>query len=214
MEKINGMICKIITKQLGTHPHTWDKHLNDALWAHSTSFCTSLGFTHFHLIYGQEAILPIEVELASLQVQAINKLKPMDKLKERILQLELLQLDREQAVEYYCQQAEKRRENLNKRLMEKNLEEGHQVLRYDNRFDHKKGDKFLHKWEGPFFILKKYDNGSYMLQDLSNKVHHTRVNGWRLKPYFQLVEGNVEEGFQKDQGFSAFFVQQQDGLGA
>ena len=98
VEKINGMICKIITKQVGTHPHTWDQHLHAALWAYQTSFRTTLGFTPFHLVYGQEAILPIEVELASLRVQVVNHLKPKEKLKERILQLELLQLDREQAM--------------------------------------------------------------------------------------------------------------------
>ena len=38
--------------------------------------------------------------------------------------------------------------------------------------------------DGPFEIIQKYDNGSYLLQDLSGKVHKTRVNGWRLKPYF------------------------------
>ena len=67
-----------------------------------------------------------------------------------MLQLELLQLDREQAMEYYYQQAKKRREKFNKRLKAKNLEEGQQVLRYDNQFDHRKDGKFLHKWEGPF----------------------------------------------------------------
>ena len=118
------MICKIITKKVGKHPHTWDQHLNVALWAYRTSFRTNLGFTPFHLVYGQEAILPIEVELASFRVQTINHLKSKEKLKERILQLELLQLDRDQAVEYYHQQAEKRREKFNKRLKAKNLEEG------------------------------------------------------------------------------------------
>ena len=72
VEKINGMICKIITKQVGTHPQTWDKHLNAALWAYRTSFCTSLGFTPFHLVYGQEALLPSELKLASLKAIARN----------------------------------------------------------------------------------------------------------------------------------------------
>ena len=38
--------------------------------------------------------------------------------------------------------------------------------------------------DGPFQIIQKYDNGSYLLHDWLGKVHHTRVNGWRLKPYF------------------------------
>ena len=85
-----------------------------------------------------------------MKIQAVNNLKPREKLKERILQLERLQLDREQAMDYYPQQAKKRREKFNKKLKAKNLKEGQHVLRYDNQFDHRKDDQFLHKWEGPF----------------------------------------------------------------
>ena len=68
VETINGMICKIISKQVGSKTQHWDKHLNATLWAYRTSFRTSLGFTPFHLVHGQEALLPIEVELSSLRV--------------------------------------------------------------------------------------------------------------------------------------------------
>ena len=33
VEKINGMICKIISKHVGDKTQHWDKHLNVALWA-------------------------------------------------------------------------------------------------------------------------------------------------------------------------------------
>ena len=62
------MVCKIISKHVGDKTQTWDKHLNAALWAYRTSFRASLGFTPFHLVYGQEALFPIEVELPSLKV--------------------------------------------------------------------------------------------------------------------------------------------------
>ena len=68
VEKVNGMIWKIISKHVGNKTQQWDKHLNAALWAYHTSFKASLGFTPFHLVHGQEALLPIEVELSSLKV--------------------------------------------------------------------------------------------------------------------------------------------------
>ena len=43
VEKVNGVICEIITKQVQMHPKHWDKKLNVALWAYKTSFKTSLG---------------------------------------------------------------------------------------------------------------------------------------------------------------------------
>ncbi|MCO5580986.1 hypothetical protein L7F22_034861 [Adiantum nelumboides] len=61
VEKVNGMICKIITKQVVSKPKEWDKHLKAALWSYRTSFRTSLGYTPYHLMFGKEAILPIEV---------------------------------------------------------------------------------------------------------------------------------------------------------
>ena len=69
VEKMNGMICKIITKHVVGKPQTWDKHLSAALWLYCRSFKVALGFTPFQFVYGQEALLPIEVELASLRVR-------------------------------------------------------------------------------------------------------------------------------------------------
>ena len=102
-------------------------------------------------------------------------------------------------MEYYTQKANKRRDKFNKRLSPKNLTEGQLVLCYDNRFDHKKDGKFLQRWEGPFQIITKFDNGSYHLQDITCKVHTTRVNGWRLKPYFQRIEMPITEEFSPQQ---------------
>ncbi|MCO5611402.1 hypothetical protein L7F22_065655 [Adiantum nelumboides] len=69
-------------------------------------------------------------------------------------------------------------------LKDKELKRGMLVLRYDNRFDNRKDKKFLSRWEGPFLIRKKYSTGSYQMQEINGRLHKTRVNGWRLKPYF------------------------------
>ena len=39
-----------------------------ALWAYCTSFHTSTGATPYSLVYGMEAVLPIEIEMRSLRV--------------------------------------------------------------------------------------------------------------------------------------------------
>ena len=185
VEKVNGMICKIITKHVGEKTQTWDKHLNAALWAYRTSFKASLGYTPFHLVYGQEAILPFEVQRrSSLRVMVQHEDNPKEKLKQHILDLEKLTLNREATMEHYAEEAEKRRYKFNKKLAVKDIKEGSLVLRYDNRFDYNKSDKFLPHWEGPFKVLEKFSNGSYQLMDISGKQYQTRVNAWRLKPYF------------------------------
>ena len=59
------------------------------------------GFTPFHLVYGEEAMLPVEVE-----IPAINMLENLlglssDASKARILQLQEVQLDCMKALKYY-----------------------------------------------------------------------------------------------------------------
>ena len=78
---------------------------------------------------------------------------------------------------YYAKQAEERKKKFNANLAPKNITEGSLVLRYSNRFDYNKSDKFVPHWEGPFKVLEKFDNGSYQLMDASGALHKTRVNG-------------------------------------
>ncbi|MCO5593358.1 hypothetical protein L7F22_047370 [Adiantum nelumboides] len=193
VEKTNGVLCKIITKHVRDRPQDWDRHLIAALWAYITSFKVSTQFTPYHLVYGQEALLPIEVELGSLRVLARETTSSKEKLEQRILDLQRLELDREAATDYYITQANKKREQFNNKVKEKKLEEGMLVMRYDSRLDLSHSKKFLQRWEGPYVIFKKFKNESYRLQDLFGKIHKYPVNGWRLKEFFQRIQPIKEE---------------------
>ncbi|MCO5568372.1 hypothetical protein L7F22_022071 [Adiantum nelumboides] len=132
-----------------------------------------------------------EVQLASLRVLASGRETPKEQLQQRILDLERLELDRTSAIEFYATHAERRRQKFKEGLKDKELKRGMLVLRYDNRFDNRKDKKFLSSWEGPFLIRKKYSNGSYQLQEINGRLHKTRVNGWKLKPYFQRFDSEL-----------------------
>jgi hypothetical protein len=58
------------------NPHQWHTLLTYALWANHTTTKVSTGCTPFQLVYGQEAIMPTEIELSSLrlmlQVEELN----------------------------------------------------------------------------------------------------------------------------------------------
>ncbi|MCO5596833.1 hypothetical protein L7F22_050903 [Adiantum nelumboides] len=171
VEKTNGVLCKIITKHVRDRPQDWDKHLTAALWAYRTSFKVFTQFTPYHLVYGQEALLPIEVELGSLRVLTRETTSSKETLEQRILDLQQLELDREAATDYYITHVNKKREQLNNKVKEKKLEEGMLAMRYDSRLDLSHSKKFLQRWEGPYVIFKMFKNGSYRLQDLSGKIH-------------------------------------------
>ena len=97
--------------------------MNAALWAYRTSFRTSLGFTPFHLVHGQEALLPIEVELSSLRVLLHSQREGKGALKKCLLDMERLALDKEEEIQYYARHA-KAREKFNEKLAPKGIKKG------------------------------------------------------------------------------------------
>ncbi|XP_052888022.1 uncharacterized protein LOC128296629 [Gossypium arboreum] len=72
VEAANKNIMKIMGMMIETYKD-WYEKLPFALFAYRTSLRTSTGATRFSLVYGIEAVLPIEVEIPSLRV--LSKLK-------------------------------------------------------------------------------------------------------------------------------------------
>ena len=58
----------MLQQMVGTHKSNWHVQLFSTLWAYRTSTKTAMGFTPFQLVYGLEAVLPIECEIPSLRL--------------------------------------------------------------------------------------------------------------------------------------------------
>ena len=142
---------------------------------------TSTRFTPFHLVYGKEAILPVEVELPA--VKMLEKLlgPSNDAFKESLLHLQEVQLDRMVALEYYEKMQEKALAKVNQKIKNKDIKGDDLVLRYNSKLDKTFQKKFQIKWEGPFRVVESFANGTYQLADLDGTLHASRVNGFRLK---------------------------------
>ena len=70
MEKANGIITWIIQKMVKSQEKDWDKFLDGAFWAYCTTFKFATGLTPFHLVYGQKARQPIELEIPTIRAFA------------------------------------------------------------------------------------------------------------------------------------------------
>ena len=68
VESINRVLKTMLQWMVGKHKLNWHVHLFLALWAYQTLAKTAMGFTHFQLIYGLEAVLLIEYEIPSLRL--------------------------------------------------------------------------------------------------------------------------------------------------
>ncbi|MCO5592174.1 hypothetical protein L7F22_046170 [Adiantum nelumboides] len=66
VEKANGVIAGIIRKMVKSKKKLWDDFLDKALWAYRTTYREAIEFTPFHLVYGQEALQPIELNIPKM----------------------------------------------------------------------------------------------------------------------------------------------------
>jgi hypothetical protein len=67
-EASNKVMIKIIKKRINGNLRRWHEKLSEALWVHRTSRHRAMKVTPFELVYGQEAVLPVEIGLQSLRV--------------------------------------------------------------------------------------------------------------------------------------------------
>jgi transposase InsO family protein len=67
-EASNMVLIKNIMKRIKDNLRRWHEKLSEALSAHRTSRHGATKVTHFELVYGQEAVLPIEVSLQILRI--------------------------------------------------------------------------------------------------------------------------------------------------
>ena len=68
----------------------WHLQINPALWAYRTTIHTPTRATPFSLVYGSEAVLPLEVEIPSLRVSLHGLITDEDHRAMRIQELETL----------------------------------------------------------------------------------------------------------------------------
>ena len=101
----------------------WTEKLPFALQGYRTSIRALTGPTPYFLVYGSEAMLPIEVEIQSLKVLVENKVLEEDWARTRYEQLTLIDEKRARA-QYHVQGYQKKiARAFNKKVKSRNLKE-------------------------------------------------------------------------------------------
>jgi hypothetical protein len=129
----------------------WDLRILVVLWVFRTTSKKLTRQTPFWLVYGQEAVMPMEFILPNLCIAKITKLSNTGAIKERLVQL--VQLEEEQFIAMFHQQVQKTKEKAwrNCHIKPKRFQVGYLVLLYDNKYLQHPGKFHMH-YLGPYVI--------------------------------------------------------------
>ena len=182
VEVANKNVKNILAKMVVTNKD-WAKKLPFTLCGYRTSIRTSIGTTPYSLVYGSEAMLPIEVEIQSLRVLVETKVLEEDWAKVRYEQLALIDKKWGRA-QYHAQGYQKRiAKAFNKKLKLRNLKEGDLVLKVlkNETFDLR--GKMKPMWYEPFIIKKIFFGGATWITDLDGEEMLRPINMDRFQKY-------------------------------
>jgi hypothetical protein len=157
--------------------------LYSALWAYRTSIKTATGFSPFQLIYGLEAVLPIECQIPSLKL-AVQLLPDTSPLEEQLVYLEHLNEQHRDVALANEAHKHKVKCQYDRSVHPQIFSEGDLVLVYDQDKDPLGVGKFKPMWFGPFIIKEVLKKGTYRLVDFEGNALAEPRNGLYLKKYY------------------------------
>ncbi|WJZ94854.1 hypothetical protein VitviT2T_013679 [Vitis vinifera] len=185
VEAANKNIKRILRRMVETS-RDWSEKLPFALWAYRTSFRTSTGATPYSLVYGMEAMLPVEIEMGSLRVALEQQIPEADWAQARFDQLNLLDERRLRAADHVRAYQRKMARAFKKWVKPRPLWIGDLVLKVIRGLIRDPRGKFRPNWSGPYFIRELTPEGAAWLMDLDGNRFSEPTNVDQLKRHSQV----------------------------
>ncbi|KAM2645650.1 hypothetical protein EV1_019174 [Malus domestica] len=185
IESFNKTLCNLLKKVIGRAKSDWHERISEALWAYRTTHRTPTQTMPYSLVYGIEAIQPLESQIPSLRMGIQEGLTNKENAKLRLQELEALDERRLEAQQYLkCYQA-RLSKAFNKKVRPRSFQMGDLVLALRKPIitTHKTKSKFTSKWDRPYIIQEVYTNGAYLIM-AEDGLKIGPINGRFLKRYY------------------------------
>jgi hypothetical protein len=182
-ESSNKSLVNIIKKVLDENKRSWHVHLKYALWANRISTKRSIGISPFQMVYGTDAVLPINLALPVMKLWQDQNEEP-NHVTRRINQLIEVQQHRVEVDEKMQKYQDEMKALFDLKAKDREFLPGDLVLRWDARNEEAaKHGKFDHLWYGPFRVSAPEGKNSFLLENIDGEVLSAPVNGRYLKHY-------------------------------
>ena len=188
-ESSKKILIKLIKKKIEENPRRWHEVLSEALWAHRISRHGAIKVTLFELVYGLEAVLPIEVNLDAYRLAKQNDLSVVDYYDLMMDNIDEVSIKRMQALKEIEKDKFRVVRAYNKKVKAKSFQVGELVWKTilslgikSNKFG-----KWSPSWEGLYRTIKVIFGNSYMVEMMQGERLPRALNGRYLKKYYPSV---------------------------
>ncbi|XP_015970756.1 uncharacterized protein LOC107494212 [Arachis duranensis] len=124
VEAANKILIALIKKHIGRQPRNWHQTLSQVLWAYRNSPRGSTRTTPYKLVYGHDAVLPININLQSIRVARQDEIPVVDYWNSLYDELNELDDERLRALERVIRQKEIMSKSYNCRVKAKTFAVG------------------------------------------------------------------------------------------
>ncbi|XP_074592449.1 uncharacterized protein LOC141848308 [Curcuma longa] len=141
---------------------------------------TAPGLTPFHLVYGGEAVVPVEIGCSSARIEAYQDAE--DNAQHRAAELDLITETRERTNARLFAYRQRMSLAYNKRVRHQSFHVGDFV--WKKRKPLEGVGKLEPRWEGPYRVTCRLEGGSYYLADAQGKELPRPWHVTHLRPYY------------------------------
>lgn len=134
VESTNKVLENIMTKTVQLNRRDWYEKLKDALWAYRITWKNTTGFSPYQLVYGKEALLPIELQIQTYRLAAELGLDLTEAQQQRIMELNQLDEHHQQAIEHTTLVQQQRMKWHDRYIKTKTFHKGDWALLFDSKF--------------------------------------------------------------------------------
>ncbi|KAK4701377.1 hypothetical protein P7C70_g4856, partial [Phenoliferia sp. Uapishka_3] len=183
--------------KISDSPKMWAKHLPMVLFADRISARRTTGMTPFAMVYGTEAVLPIDHSETTWLISdwKDERYSRTDLLHARFLQLERKSELVEEATQRLLQsrlESLKYHDKVNSHRLREPLKPGALVLVHNEKLDNLHGGKFLPRWTGPYRVNERLKKGSYLLEELDRTPLKRVYAAKRIRRYYARGRDELE----------------------
>ncbi|XP_068476206.1 uncharacterized protein [Phaseolus vulgaris] len=179
VESANRVLLRGLKRRLEKAKGAWAEEVPRIVWAYHTTPQSSTMETPFSLLYGSDAMIPVEIHESSPRFLSFVAEESNE---ERKVNLDLLDEAREEA-RIKAEAVKRRAEHqYNSKVKLRQFQVGDLVMRKAHPYELE--NKLSPKWTGPFKVTEAKGNGSYNLKTLEGGPIPRSWNAANLKFYF------------------------------